>query len=177
VAAAALKRWLWPAVAVIAAAFIVVLAFHGERPGLAPFEAAGLMAHVRPDRVRVVEVTSAAGVRRFRRSEDGRWSGETPGGERSALIDEALRYLHVTRPERVIGSRELAGQALTALGLDPPVVTVTVVDGGGSRFVVHFGAPNPLGVSRYARLDARSEVMLMPRHLADAWDRVAAAEI
>ncbi len=176
-APAALTRWLWPAVAAIAAAFIGALALHGERPGpgLARFEAAGLMVHVPTDRVRAVEVTSAAGTQRFRRSADGRWVAETNGSpDQSAQIEEALKFLHVTRPERILTALELAAGVPAELGLDPPAVTVSARVDGGPPFVVHFGARNPLGVARYARVADSRDVVLLPRHVADAWDRIAA---
>ena len=170
-----MRRWLWPAVAVAAAVFIGTLALSGQRPGRAPFEAAGLMVQVPTDRVRAVEVTSATAARRFRRSADGRWVAETTGSaDQGASIDEALKLLHVTRPERIVRAPELGAGTLTEFGLDPPVLTVTARVDGGPAFVVHFGARNPLGVARYARVGNNSEVVLLPRHVADAWDRVAA---
>jgi hypothetical protein len=177
VASAALRRWLWPAIAATAGAFIATLALHGERagPGRSRFEAAGLMVHVPTDRVRAVEVTSAAGTRRFRRLSDGRWLAEPNGSpDQSAQIEEALKFLHVTRPERVLTAQELDAGAPAELGLDPPSVTVAARVDGGPAFIVHFGARNPLGVARYARVAGSSEVALLPRHVADAWDRVAA---
>ena len=174
---ATLRRWLWPAVAATAILFIGALALHGERPGpgLARFEAAGLMVHVPTDRVRALEVTSATGTRRFRRAADGRWVAETGGGpDRTAQIDEALKFLHVTRPERIVTEHELRAGTPAELGLDPPGVTVAARADGTPPFVVEFGAGNPLGVARYARVAGRSEVVLLPRHVADAWDRIAA---
>ena len=147
-----------------AAALIVGLALHGERPGLARFEASGLMAEVPIDRVRAVEVTSATGTRRFTRGADGRWPAE---------IDEGLKFLGVTRPERVLTAEEVGAGGGRELGLDPPAATVSVRVDGGPPFVVSFGAANPLGVARYARVGSRREVVLLPRHVADAWDRVA----
>ena len=170
-----MSRWRWPAVAVAAALFIATLALWGQRPGRAPFEPAGLMVHVATERVRAVEVTSATGARRFRRSADGRWVAETIGSaEQSASIEEALKFLHVTRPERILGASELGATTLSELGLDPPVLTVTAHVDGGPAFVVHFGARNPLGTARYARAGKDAEVVLVPRHVADAWDRVVA---
>ena len=170
-----MRRWLWPAVATAAAVFIGTLALSGQRPGRAPFEPAGLMVQVAMDRVRAVEVTGASGARRFRRSADGRWIAQTSGStDQSAAIEEALKFLHVTRPERILRAPELGAGALTEMGLDPPLLTVTVRVDGGPAFVVHFGARNPLGTARYARAGNNSEVVLLPRHVADAWDRVAA---
>ena len=77
--------------------------------------------------------------------------GEVPNAvEPSPHIDEALKYLHVTRPERVIAAHERAGRALAGLGLDPPALTVI------------------------RRVADSPEVVLLPRHIADAWERGAA---
>jgi hypothetical protein len=177
VAPPALRRWLWPAVAATAILFIGGLALHGERPvpGLARFETAGLMRDVPTERVRAVKVTTSAGTRHFRRSPGGRWRAEgIDGPDRSGQIEEALKFLRVTRPERVVTAAELGAHVPAELGLDPPAVAVAVQIDGQPTFTVEFGSRNPLGVARYARVAGRPEIALVPRHVAEAWDLVAA---
>lgn len=165
-ATAALKRLGWPAVATLAAALLVALALHGERPepGLAAFEAGGgLLGPTPPDQVRAVALS--AGARRVRlEREAGGWLDDD--------VRRALKLLGDSAPER---SFEPVGRPLAEFGLDPPALTVTVERDGAPPFVVHFGAANPLGLARYARVDGRPEIALVPGYVAESWERIAGA--
>ena len=177
VAAPALRRLAWPGAAVAAAAFIAALAFLGERPepGLARFQAAGLMLHLPPERVSRVEIEAAGKRLALARGADGRWtsSGEPAAGELTARVEAGLRLLHVSGPERSMAPDELRGTPLADLGLAPPLLTVTARAGSGPAFTVHFGGKNPLGLARYARVDGIEEIVLLPGFVAEAWEQVA----
>lgn len=170
-----LRRVAWPSAAVLAAAFIVVLAFHGQRPGpgLVPFEAGGLMA-LPPERIEEVEVEADGKRWRLRRGAEGTWS-VTQGppvvaGDPQAQIERGLRLLHVSGPERTLTREELGGAAAGEFGLAPPELTVRARGGSSSVFTVHFGRKNPLGLARYARVEGRDEVVLLPGFVAEAWE-------
>ena len=171
VAAPLLKRALWPAAAALAAGVLLVLVLHGERPGPGEgkFEAAGLMLHIAPASVGEVEVTAGAKRWRFAR-EGGGWrvvEASLPAPpDVAARIESALKLLHNAAPERILSGNELAAQA--SFGLDPPALAVVAV--GASRFSIAFGVSNPLGLARYARIEGRAEVALVPGYLAETWE-------
>ena len=173
-----MSRWLWGGLAAGAVIVIVGLALSGQRrePGLAPFEVAGLMLAIPPDRVQDLEVRTPSAQRRFLRGADGRWTPADGGAAPADLherIEAGLKFLHVTGPERTLAADELRSAPLADFGLEPPRLTVIARAGGAPAFAIHFGRANPLGLSRYARVEARPEVVLLPGHAADAWDRVA----
>lgn len=157
----------------VAAAALLALALHGERPAthVLAFEAAGVMRHIPLHEIVEVEVASGALRWRFARDAAG-WhtAGETAPltADATAGIDEALRFLHNSAPERTLSGDDLAGSA--AFGLEPPALAVAVQ--GRVRFSIAFGAANPLGLARYARVEGHAEVVLLPRYVADAWEKV-----
>jgi hypothetical protein len=175
VASAALRRLAWPAAAVATAAFIVALAMHGERPepGLARFVAAGLMT-VPPERVTEVDLDAGGRSWRLRRSEDG-WAVVHGGPLRIAdprpQVEEGLALLHRSGPQRILTPDEAAG-AERDFGLAAPALSVTARTTSDPPFTIHFGGKNPLGLARYARVDGRAEVVLLPAFVAEAWERL-----
>lgn len=173
-----MRGWLWGALAAASASLIVALALTGQRPspGLVPFQAAGLMVDIAPHRVRDVEIHGPHGSRRFARRDDGRWTrtdGEAAAGDLHERIEAGLKFLHVTAVERTLSPEEVPAPA--DFGLEPPRVTVVARAEGAAAFTIHFGGTNPLGLARYARVEPRADVVLLPAHAADAWDQVAAA--
>ena len=171
----ALRRLAWPAAATAAAAFIVALALHGERPepGLARFVAAGLMT-VPPERVSEVDVAATGRSWRLRRGATG-WAvveGSPLGtADPRSQIEEGLALLHRSGPQRILTGEEAAG-AERDFGLAPPVLSVTARAPTDPPFTIHFGGRNPLGLARYARVEGRPEVVLLPEFVAEAWERL-----
>ena len=41
-----------------------------------------------------------------------------------------------------------------------------------AAFVILFGGTNPLGASRYAKVDGEAGVALLPTYVAEAWEQV-----
>jgi hypothetical protein len=179
VAAAIVMRWRWPVAAALAAGFIVVLAFHGERPepGLGRFEAAGLLATWPAEDVAALEVGAGPARRSFRLVPGRGWSLEGADAAVSPVLAEriatALKLLRNSAPERIFAEGELDHQRLAEFGLDAPPLTVTARSVRGASMTVHFGNANPLGLARYSRVEGRADVMLLPAFLADAWQAVA----
>ena len=166
-----LKRALWPTAAALAAGVLIVLALHGERPepGEGKFKSAGLMVHIAPASIREVEIS--AGKRRWRLvRESGGWrvvqAASSPPPDIAVRIENGLKLLHNAAPERILSGNELAAQA--SFGLDPPALAVVAV--GATRFSIAFGASNPLGLARYARVEGQAEVALVPGYLAETWE-------
>jgi hypothetical protein len=177
VAPESLKAWAWPLAATLAAGFIGLLAFHGERPepGLARFRPAGLLADWPVEQVTSVEVDAGANHWSFRRNNAGGWRADAANTATTAefgeRIEKGLTLLHNSGPQRT----DLAGEQLAEFGLAPPRLTVIARMRDGSGVTIEFGGTNPLGLERYARIPGRSEILLMPAFVADAWQMVAEA--
>jgi hypothetical protein len=184
VAAPALRRLTWPAAAVAAAAALAALALHGERPGagLARFTPEGPMVGLAPSEVTAVEIATAQGARRrFVRGERGGWrpaGAARAEGAPAEDIESGLKLLHASPPQRVLAPEDLAGTPLEEIGLAPPRLVVSVFARAGdapAAFRIELGAPNPLGLARYARVEGRREILLLSRYVAEAWEKAAAA--
>jgi hypothetical protein len=171
------KGWAWLAAAALAAGFIGLLAFRDERPepGLARFRPAGLLADWPVQQVTSVDVGAGTDHRSFYRDPGGGWRLEAAGAATTAdlaeRIETGLKLLHNSAPERT----DLTSGQLGEFGLAPPRLTVTARAASGDSIAVEFGGSNPLGLERYARVVGRTEVLLMPAFVADAWERVAEA--
>jgi hypothetical protein len=168
VAAAALRRAGWPAAAALAAAVLLALALNGERPdtGFAAFEpGGGLLGPAPPNEVRAVTLDAGAHRLRLEPGEDG-WRED---------VARALKLLSDSAPERLLAPAEAAERPLAEFGLDPPKLTLAVERAGAPPFVVHFGDANPLGLARYARVEGRPGLALVPGYVAESWERLAGA--
>jgi hypothetical protein len=173
VVVAAMNRLVWAAAALGATAFLAALAFTGGRggPGLEPFKPKGLMAIAVED-ARDVDVTTVRGNWHFVRTQDG-WrttAGEATAGF-EARLDGALRLLRNSGPDRVLSEAEVTQAGAAQFGLAPPRLRVIVSGPGASVFAISFGGINPMGLSHYARLDGRQEIVLLPAFVAEEWER------
>ena len=174
--ASPLTRLAWPLASIAAAAFLVGLALHGERPepGLVRFVAAGLMTGIAPDLASEVEIVTADGTWRFRKQatwEEVAAARPVPAGFANR-IDAALRLLRNSGPSRVLSPEEVAGVASADYGLGRGAMQVTVRSAAGATFVVRFGGPNPLGLGRYAQVEGMSGIPILPGFVADTWEQV-----
>lgn len=171
VAPTLLRRLLWPAAAAAAAAALLLLALPGERPdrSIGRFEPAGVMLHLPPAEISRLEIASGARRWSFVREPSG-WraveAAAPPPMDAAQRIETALRLLHGSAPERILAGAELAERA--SFGLDPPALRVIV--NGRERFAVAFGAANPLGLARYAQVEGRAEVALVPGYVPEAFE-------
>ena len=171
------KAWAWAIAATLAVGFIGFLAFQGERPepGLARFNPAGLLANWPIEQVRFVEIGSREKHQSFRRDPEGGWRLGSADVALPADLDErieqGLKLLHNSGPQRT----DLGSEQLAEFGLAPPRLTVTARTTDGASTTIEFGGTNPLGLERYARIAGRSEILLMPSFVAEAWESVAEA--
>ena len=178
VAPARLKVSGWLLAAALAAGFLGILAFEGERPepGLARFAPAGLLAKWPVHQVMSVDVSAGTDHRSFHRNPTGGWrlaaAGAATTADLAQSIETGLKLLHNSAPERT----DLTGEQLGEFGLEPAQLTVTAHAADGDSIAVEFGGRNPLGLERYARVVGRAEILLMPGFVADAWERVAEAQ-
>jgi len=175
VATPALRRWLWVAAALVASSSLIMLALTGRRPepGLARFEAAGVMLAIPVGAVTVVDVRAAEGHWRFERT-DGGWrvaSGSAPPSSGfGTSIDAGLRFLHVSAPQRRLAAAELETTFLADFGLDPPRYVIAVQASDARTLSVAFGVANPQGLAQYAQVGSESDVILLPRYVGEAWE-------
>lgn len=154
----------------LAAVALVALSLYGRRPdpGLARFEAAGLMT-LRPEDAREVRVAAGARVWRFVR-DGSRWvAADGPASPAAAdAIERGLRFLHVSSPQRVLGRDEVADRPAAEFGLAPPRYAVSV-RAADAAFSVEFGGLNAQGLAQYARVPGRDELFLLPRFVGEPW--------
>ena len=176
----ALRSGAWIAAALLASGAIVTIAMHGQRPepGLARFEPAGVMLGVAPERVTGVEVLKPGGRWRFVRTDTGGWRATADSSplaaDPTASLDNGLRFLHVSAPERVLRGDELAGLSMVEFGLAPPRYTVSVRS-AGPPFTIEFGGLNAQGLAQYARVAGNAGIVLLPRFVGQQWEAVIGA--
>jgi len=169
-----MRRFAWIAAAFAAIAFLAALALTGGRsgPGLAPFTPSGLLV-IPASEIREVEVATSAAQWRFARGEGG-WrvtQGNAPPGF-EARLEAALTLTRNSGPERMLSDSEVAGVDAAQFGLDPPKLRIVVRGSQAGAFAISFGATNLLGLSRYARVDGKREIALLPGFVAEAWEQV-----
>jgi hypothetical protein len=177
VVVATMNRLAWPAAALGATAFLVALAFTGGRggPGLEPFKPRGLMM-IPVEEVREVDVVAPRGHWHFVRTQDGwRATQGTATAGFEARLDDALKLLRNSGPDRVLTEAEVARAGAAQFGLAPPRLRITVSGADASVFAISFGITNPMGLSHYARLDGSSEIALLPAFVAEQWEQAGAA--
>lgn len=179
-AAAGIRAASWAGAAALAAGFLIVLAFHGERPepGLHRFEPTGLLLDWRIEDVTALELSAGAEHRSFRRVAGG-WRRDPPVG-RGPDLDEriatGLTLLRNSAPVRILAAGEINEGALAEFGLAPPRLTLAVRAAEGRTVTIRFGGANPLALARYTRIDGRPEVILLPAFVPQAWERVMEAQ-
>ena len=172
-----MNRLAWAAAALGAMAFLVTLAFTGGRggPALDPFIPKGLMTIPIED-VREIDIAAPRGHWHFVRTQGG-WRATqgiaTAGFE--VRLDSALKLLRNSGPDRVLTEAEVARAGAAQFGLAPPRLRIIVSGPGASVFAISFGGTNPMGLSRYARLDGSSQIALLPAFVAEEWERTGGA--
>ena len=173
------RRWLPGVLALLAAAYLVVMVVTGALPRqrqLVEFEARGLM-HEPPESVVRVEVMRA-GVRSiFVRDGAGGWILDGVGpitSEAARRVSMAVQFLNTSAPLRHLPQKDLVGMTPAAFGLDRPVVAASVHDAQDRLIAVKFGAENPEGTAQYMSVDGRDGVYLISRFVGSEWAAVAA---
>lgn len=178
--AAALKHKL-PLAAGVAALVLAVLAVMSpDRQGsLGEFVASGPMKHIAVADVQELTVSVGAKTLALRRDASQAWqpiAAALQGASAASLgarVETGLRLLHNTPAERRFDADS------PDFGLASPALRITVLGRPTERFEIEFGAANPMGLSRYARVRAgvheSAAVLLLPADVAQAWEAVASA--
>jgi hypothetical protein len=175
VATALIRRWAWPLAGLVAFAFLIAVAMHGQRRDpMQEFKPSGVLTAFAPEDAREVEIALGGKSWRFRR--DGEWRGGDPStaapADLSNRIDTALRLLRNSAPLRVLTADEAERVSPSEYGLGPDSLAVEVRAAGGAVFRIQFGRRNPLGSARYAKVGGMAGVPLMPTYVGDAWEQV-----
>ena len=167
------------AVAALAVGFLVAMALSGrvrESGQFVRFAAAGVLADP-PARIDRVEVRTGSHRRVFRRSPDG-WRTETDARPVPAALathlEDALKFLHVSAPIRILERAEWSEHGLGEFGLDPPAYSAALFRDGRPVLGVAFGAENPQKVLQYVRVEGREQVFVMSRSMGREWEQVVA---
>lgn len=165
---AALERHAWVLAAAVALGMLLVLAFVGpERQGaLGQNVAAGPMRHVAVDAVRRVQLRQGEHSVAFERSHAG-WAhnGQPLPAPVAERLQQSLRLLHNTPPEQRFEAE------LAEFGLASPSLTIELAADGGAPLTLAFGAANPIGLARYARVTSGPEtgLVMLPSDVHDHW--------
>jgi hypothetical protein len=162
-------RWLWPAAAIAAFAFLVAAALHGGRPDiLVEFKPTGLLRAFPPEQAREIEIVRGSERRRFTR-ESERWNAAPEVAQR---LDAGLRLLRDSGPLRVLTAEEIAKVPPSEYALGSDSLKVSIRPAKGATFVIQFGGRNPLGAARYAKVDGEPGIALLPIYVAEPWEQV-----
>ena len=160
-----MRRFPLYGLALVAVAFLVLAALRGERPNsaLVAYVDKGFLADQPADFVREVMIERAGRRWVYRRG---------PAATPVEGLETAMALLRGAAPERHIALAEMSGER-SEYGLDPPSLTVALLGADAAWFRIAFGGPNPLGLSRYARIEGQDGIWLVPGHLPQAWEALA----
>ena len=167
------------AVATLAVGFLVAMALSGrvrESGQFVRFAPVGVLVDS-PGRIDRVELAAASRRWVFRRSPGG-WLTESDSQPVPAAVathlEDALKFLHVSGPIRVLERAEWSERGLREFGLDPPAYSAVLFREGRPVLRVAFGSENPQKVLQYVRVDERAQVLVMSRSMGREWEDVVA---
>jgi hypothetical protein len=161
-------------------ALIGALAFTGKPPGgqmLQRFEPHGIVAASPPDILRV-EIKLGKERLALRRTAGGSWmldgpAPQTASSELTSHLETALRFMHVSTPNRTLDTDDYRDAAFADFGLEPPAFAVSLGAADRSVVTADFGALTPAQTSQYVRLVGRPTLYLLPRHVGAEWQLAA----
>lgn len=161
----------------LAVGFLVAMAMSGrvrESGQFIRFAAAGVLGDA-PARVKRVEMIRNSERWVFARTAEG-WRRE-PGlpsvpPPLATHLNDAIKFLHVSAPVRVLTRQEWAEQGLSEFGLDRPVVSAVLYEDDRRLLAVEFGSLNPQKVLQYMRIVGRDDIYVMSRFVGEEWERV-----
>lgn len=171
-------------VAVLAAsalmvALIAALALTGRSPGLPElhFEPQGIVP-VQPSAIVATEIRTGPDRVAFRRTPSGSWTFDQPNGagvssELASHLNNALQFLYVSEPARILDPNEYRGASFADFGLDPPAYLVSLEKADRSVIVADFGTLNPANTAQYVRLIGQPRLYLLHRHIGAEWELTA----
>jgi hypothetical protein len=146
-----------------------------ETRQLVKFEARGVLA-VPPEQVRRVDLHVGEHTTTFVRLSDHAWMGgkgqEPISGELQEHLDQAIVFMHTSRPVRVMHREAYHGTPLHEFGLEQPRCAVVLSDGRRVLLEASFGTYNPQDLLQYMQLRGDNNLYLMSRFVGQAWEHL-----
>jgi hypothetical protein len=172
------RRWRTVLLALLAVGFLLAMLLTGKLPEtrqLVKFEARGVLA-VPLEQVRRVELHVGEHTITFVRLSDHAWGGgkgqEPISGELLEHLEQAIVFMHTSRPVRVMHHDEYHSTSLHEFGLEQPRCAVVLSDGRRVLLEASFGAYNPQDLLQYMQLRGDSNLYLMSRFVGQAWEHL-----
>lgn len=158
--------WSWAGALALLVLLALALIGPERRGSLGEATADGPMRHVPVDAVQRVQVRAGDRVLQVQRDASG-WSlgGKPLPDGAAAQLQAGLRLLHNTPAERRFDAES------SEFGLATPSLAIDVRSANGAGVAVTFGATNPSGFGRYARVVDGPEagVVMLPSDVHDHW--------
>ncbi len=172
------RRWCIVLLALLAVGFLLAMVLTGKLPEtrqLVKFEARGVLA-VSPEQVRRVDLHVGQHTTTFVRLSDHAWMGgkgqEPISGELQEHLEQAMVFMHTSRPVRVMHRDAYRGTPLHEFGLEQPRCSVVLSDGRRVLLEASFGAYNPQDLLQYMQLRGDHNLYLMSRFVGQAWEHL-----
>lgn len=172
------RRWRTVLLALLAVGFLLAMALTGKLPEtrqLVKFEARGVLA-VPPAQVRRVDLHVGEHTITFVRLSDHAWVGgkgqEPISGELQEHLEQAIVFMHTSRPVRVMHRDEYHSTPLHEFGLAQPRCAVVLSDARHVLLDASFGADNPQELLQYMQLRGDHNLYLMSRFVGQAWEHL-----
>lgn len=167
---------LGPILALLAVGILAAMIVSGhlrESKQFVKFVPAGVMREA-PAEIDRVEMRSGTGRWTFVRAPGG-WHA-VPGGRPAPVslaghLEDAIKFMHVSAPIRVMEAAEWEPVGLREFGLEPPHYTAILYHRDTTVLGAEFGAPNPQQVLQYLKLQGHDEVYLMARFIGEEWEK------
>ena len=160
--------WWWAAALALTVLAALALIGPERRSSLGEATADGPMRHVPVDAVQRVQVRAGDLALQVQRDASG-WSlgGRPLPDGATAQLQAGLRLLHNTPAERRFDAES------SEFGLATPSLAIDVRAAEGTGVAVTFGATNPSGFGRYARVVQGPEagVVMLPSDVHDHWQQ------
>ena len=172
------RRWRTVLLALLAVGFLLAMILTGKLPEtrqLVKFEARGVLA-VPPEQVRRVELHISTHTTTFVRLSDHTWvsgqSQEPIKGELQEHLEQAITFMHTSRPVRVMPRDEYYGTPRHEFGLEQPRCVVVLSDARRVLLAASFGTDNPQELLQYMQLRGDQNLYLMSRFVGQAWEHL-----
>jgi hypothetical protein len=172
------RRWRTVLLALLAVGFLLAMILTGQLPEtrqLVKFEARGVLA-MPPEQVRRVDLYFGEHTITFVRLSDHVWvagKGQEPiSGELQEHLEQAIAFMHTSRPVRVMQRAEYHRTPLHEFGLEQPRCAVVLSDARRVLLAASFGAYNPQDLLQYMQLRGDSNLYLMSRFVGQAWEHL-----
>jgi hypothetical protein len=170
------RAFLAPTVALLALGLLAAMVSSGrirENRQLVKPSVAGVMPES-PVEIDRVELRATTGRWIFVRAPQG-WrvglEGRPVAASLALHLDDAIKFMHVSAPIRVMERAEWEPVGLREFGLDPPGYTATLYRRDTLVVGAEFGTANPQKVLQYMKLRGRDEVYLISRFVGQEWEQ------